>query len=90
MTEKNSPGLTLKETSSTAIIGPSAVSNCTTTLSATKVASVGAGARAIRILLALARHRRGRCSCVPRLDVDVDDGNGACFDSCNSFLKGGR
>ncbi len=32
MTDRNSPGWTLNETLSTAVIGPSGVSNCTTML----------------------------------------------------------
>ena len=42
ITERNSPGLTLKEMSSTAVIGPSAVSKCTTILSTVKIAALGA------------------------------------------------
>ena len=40
ITERNSPGLTLNETSSTAMIGPSGVSKRTTMLSTTRMASV--------------------------------------------------
>src|SRR5215831_9865576 len=49
ITERNSPGRTLSETLSTAVIGPSGVSKRTTIWSATRIGSPDAAAAAIRL-----------------------------------------
>src|SRR4249919_1412090 len=90
MTDMNSPGRTLSETLSTAIIGPSGVSKRTTISSATRMASLVEAFDGMVALLALARHRCGRGSGVGRLDADVDDGNRAGLDRGNGLRKGGR
>src|SRR6185503_5301672 len=88
MTDRNSPGRTLSETLSTAVIGPSGVSKRTTISSATRMASLVDAFDGMVGLLALARHRCGRGSGVAGLDADVDDGNCAGLDSGNGLRKG--
>src|SRR5665647_3473746 len=90
ITEKNSPGLTLKETSSTAVTGPSGVSKRTTMSFTVRMASsiCGAGAAAIGgVLFALAGHGGGRCGSVARLDAHIDDGDSAGLDCRNGLGK---
>ena len=90
MTDRNSPGLTLNETSSTAMIGPSAVSKRTTMSSTTRMASALAGAAAAIALFALARHHRGHGGGVAGLDAHIDDGDVAGFDRGDRLRKDGR
>src|SRR5690242_14810282 len=90
MTDRNSPGWTLSETLSTAVIGPSGVSKRTMMSFATRMASLTDASDGIAALLALARHRRGRGGGVAGLDAHVDDGNRAGLDRGNGLRKRGR
>src|ERR1039458_2111230 len=89
MTDMNSPGLTLKETSSTAMIGPSCVSKRTTMSSTTRMASPGCVADAGGILIALAGHHRGHRGSVARFHPYIDDGDAACLHRRNRCGKCG-
>src|SRR5262245_10280227 len=89
MTDRNSPGRTLSDTSSTAVIGPSGVSNRTTMLSATRMASL-ADALDIAALLAFARHRRSGCGGVARFDTDIHNGHRAGLNRGECLGKCGR
>src|SRR4029079_487413 len=90
MTERNSPGRTISETLSTAVIGPSGVSKRTTMSSAPRTAVLADPFDGMVALLALARHRCGRGSGVAGLDADVDDGNRAGLDRGNGLRKARR
>src|SRR6516165_289775 len=87
MTERNSPDLTLNDTLSTAVIGPSAVSNCTTTPSATSMASFDANGTGIGRLVARSGHHCGYGRSVTRFDPDIDDGHSAGFDGSDCLFK---
>src|SRR4029077_7490710 len=90
MTETNSPGLILNDTSSTATIGPSAVSKRTTMLSTIRMASELAGAAAAIALFALARHHRGHGGGVAGLDPYIDDRDVTGLDRGDGLRKDRR
>src|SRR5689334_13631634 len=90
MTDRNSPGRTLKDTLSTAVIGPSGVSNWTTISSATRMAFFESVAAGIGELIARSGHDCGDGGSVTRFDPNIDDGKRACLDGGNRFLECGR
>src|SRR5664279_5852444 len=77
ITDRNSPGRTSNDTSSTATTPPSAVSKRTMILSATRMASLALGEGGI--LFALAGHDRGHGGGVAGLDAHIDNSDGAGF-----------
>src|SRR5664279_3237350 len=88
ITDRNSPGLTLKETSSTAITGPSAVSKRTPISSATRMASSGdVFCAAIADLLSC--HHRGHRGSVAWFHAHIDNRHVAFFDRGDGFGKCG-
>src|SRR5262249_761701 len=90
MTETNSPGLILKDTSSTAVIGPSAVSKRTTILSTTTMGWPRPAAGAAIRLFAFARHPRGHGGGVAGLDAHIDDRDIAGLDRGDGLGKDRR
>src|SRR5581483_243918 len=89
MIERNSPCLTLRDTLSTAVIGPSGVSNRTTMSSATRIASVTEALDGMTVLLAFAGHRRCRGGGVAGLDADVHNRNGTRLDRRDGLRQRG-
>src|SRR5262249_26019261 len=79
MTDRNSPGLTPNDPLSTAVIGPSGVSNRTTMSSATRMASFRTASGGIGNLLALSRHNGRHGGGVAGFDAHVDNGDGPVF-----------
>src|SRR3974390_503930 len=77
MIERNSPCRTLNETLSTAVTGPSAVSNRTATSSAVRIASAAALRVVCSMSVALAGHRGGHHRGITGLHAHVDDGQSA-------------
>src|SRR5262249_20181203 len=90
ITDRNSPGLTWKETLSTAVIGPSGVSKRTTISSATRMALFGTALNGIADLLAVSRHQGGHGGGVARFDTHVGDCDRGCMGRRNRLLGSGR
>src|SRR5579862_9104435 len=88
ITARNSPGATVNDTSSRAVMPPSAVAKCMTMLSTTRIAGAGSacGSGVTRLVVETtaigrfrsvpgARHRRRHDGGVARLDAHIDDGD---------------
>src|SRR5665213_2054035 len=88
ITDRNSPGLTPNETSSTAVSMPSGVSKRTTMSSTFRIASTLAlESIGLIALFAFLDHLRGGGCRIAGLDPHVDDGNLALLDRGDSLLK---